>query len=197
MVVGANQSRRGEGICSKYVQSSGVVRVAATSVSSNGAINSILSATAKAIQSMSNSTGGNGATTTHSGSDSETANGTGAVCISYQLPLTGLNGSTSSIVSRLSQSTGMSPRELSENDDLATSLILDPHLGFQTHKMNIRFRPLKMDTAQLKSVIDEFICTQNYELAVKKIFSGPWLPKSLKNKNKINIKRLHDHVRVW
>lgn len=108
--------------------------------------------------------------------------------------VSGLNGCNGSAVSRLSQSTGMSPRELSENDDLATSLILDPHLGFQTHKMNIRFRPLKVDTQQLKAIVDDFIHTQNYDIAIQRIYEGPWIPRHLKNKNKIATKRLHDHV---
>ncbi|XP_033171964.1 histone-lysine N-methyltransferase Suv4-20 [Drosophila mauritiana] len=108
--------------------------------------------------------------------------------------VSGLNGCNGSAVSRLSQSTGMSPRELSENDDLATSLILDPHLGFQTHKMNIRFRPLKVDTQQLKAIVDDFIHTQNYDIAIQRIYEEPWIPRHLKNKNKIATKRLHDHI---
>lgn len=187
MVVGSHHSRRSE-TATKYANSSAAATATAGTNSTT-----LSSAIAAANKTHSMSSNGHYTSNNHHSSHSH-HNSHNNGHHGYHLPLSGINGSTHSIVSRLSQSTGMTPKELSENDDLATSLILDPHLGFQTHKMNIRYRPLKVDTVQLKSIVDEFIQTQSYEVAVKKIFSGPWLPRSYRNKNKMAIKKLHDHV---
>lgn len=209
MVVGAhNGRRRSEAALGKFDHQT-------TDITSNGAaINPFQTAatTTRTLQSNAHNNNNNNEdpainnTNTRNNIDNNTNNNNNGGsqnalngenednCNGIQLPLCILKRYNKSTVLSLSRSTGMAPKELSENDDLVNSLILDPHLGFQTHKMNLRFRSSEMDYVPLKSILDEFICTQNYEVAVKRIFSGPWLPRALKHKNSIAIKRLHDHV---
>ncbi|XP_053948556.1 histone-lysine N-methyltransferase Suv4-20 [Anastrepha ludens] len=199
MVVGSNHQRRGGGDTSsnnnRYANSSTTTVSSSTSNNTSGYHHSSHNGTAHTISGKSHSMSSHG-----SGGGSSSSNGHShhhnGFTNGYHLgnAIGGTNGTASNSVSRISQSTGMTPKELSENDDLATSLILDPHLGFQSHKMNIRYRPLKVDSAQLREVVDDFIATQNYDVAVKKIFNGPWIPRSIKSKNKIAFKRLHDHI---
>ncbi|XP_021525383.1 histone-lysine N-methyltransferase KMT5B isoform X3 [Aotus nancymaae] len=122
--------------------------------------------------------------------------------------------------SRYVPSSGMSAKELCENDDLATSLVLDPYLGFQTHKMNtsafpsrssrhfsksdsfshnnpVRFRPIKGRQEELKEVIERFKKDEHLEKAFKCLTSGEWARHYFLNKNKMQEKLFKEHVFIY
>ncbi|KPP64349.1 histone-lysine N-methyltransferase SUV420H1-like [Scleropages formosus] len=94
-------------------------------------------------------------------------------------------------------SSGMTAKELCENDDLSTSLILDPYLGFQTHKMNTRFRPIKGRQEELKEVIESFKKHDDLEKAFQALTSGDWARHYFLHKNKAQEKLFKEHVFVY
>ncbi|KAG7473766.1 hypothetical protein MATL_G00099320 [Megalops atlanticus] len=94
-------------------------------------------------------------------------------------------------------SSGMTAKELCENDDLTTSLILDPYLGFQTHKMNTRFRPIKGRQEELKEVIEAFKKHDNLEKAFQALTAGDWARHYFLHKTKAQEKLFKEHVFVY
>ncbi|XP_028294040.1 histone-lysine N-methyltransferase KMT5B [Gouania willdenowi] len=94
-------------------------------------------------------------------------------------------------------SSGMTAKELCENDDLTTSLILDPYLGFQTHKMNTRFRPIKGRQEELKDIIERFKKHDNLEKAFRALTTGDWSRNLFVHKTKSQEKLFKQHVFVY
>ena len=96
------------------------------------------------------------------------------------------NIKTNLSISRFGSSSNMNAQELCENDDLATSLILDPFLGFTTHKMNVRLdlgKTVKGKTGFILDILDEYLCTLNFESCFAKILQSEWAQIYFKNKS--------------
>ncbi|XP_072348308.1 histone-lysine N-methyltransferase KMT5C-like isoform X1 [Scyliorhinus torazame] len=65
-------------------------------------------------------------------------------------------------------------RDLCEYDDLATSLVLDPYLGFQTHKMNISNRPVVRRHQYLRDILQKFLKSRDLETVYRALTLGDW-----------------------
>lgn len=77
----------------------------------------------------------------------------------------------------------MTPRELCDFDDLVSSLILDPFLGFRTHKMNVKFRPVKGRSSELRHIVEQFKRSVNYDHAICLLMSKEWIRLTFMNKS--------------
>ncbi|CAL1282346.1 unnamed protein product [Larinioides sclopetarius] len=96
--------------------------------------------------------------------------------------------------SRYTPSTGMIPKVLCDHDDLATSLVLDPFLGFTTHKMNINFTPFDVDRGKLQQALMDFMDDQDYEKAYKALTAWDWFPRYVMSKPRNQQATLKDHI---
>jgi len=89
----------------------------------------------------------------------------------------------------------MSPKELSDYDDIATAVVVDPILGFATHKMALRFRPPSAAASQfLKEAVAAFQEHQDPEQAYKHLLACDWLRGLSSRKTKHQQAALKDHI---
>ena len=87
-------------------------------------------------------------------------------------------------------------RQLAESDDIASSLALDTMLGFTTHKMAVRFRPLKVDHEVVKKALERYAKDGNIEQAYNEIVfnAGDWERCYFITKSKPQIAAFKEHV---
>uniref|UniRef100_UPI00358F9929 uncharacterized protein isoform X1 n=2 Tax=Myxine glutinosa TaxID=7769 RepID=UPI00358F9929 len=88
----------------------------------------------------------------------------------------------------------MAARNLCDNDDLATSLVLDPFLGFQTHKMNTRFHFVNIRKEVLRKILERLRAGGDLDEAFSALTAHHTLHKHLRRKSKLQEKVFKEHV---
>jgi histone-lysine N-methyltransferase SUV420H len=85
----------------------------------------------------------------------------------------------------------------SENDDLATMIIVDSIFGFTTHKMNVRFRSNRRLSPQWKLAVEKFQQHLDYEQCFTEVTSiGNWYDHLLARKSPIQLITFKEHVNI-
>jgi histone-lysine N-methyltransferase SUV420H len=83
----------------------------------------------------------------------------------------------------------------SENDDLATMIIVDSIFEFTTHKMNVRFRPNRRLLPQWKLAVEQFQQHLDYERCFTEVTSiGNWYDHLLARKSPVQLITFKEHV---
>uniref|UniRef100_A0A914WWY9 [histone H4]-N-methyl-L-lysine(20) N-methyltransferase n=1 Tax=Plectus sambesii TaxID=2011161 RepID=A0A914WWY9_9BILA len=89
----------------------------------------------------------------------------------------------------------MTPKELCENDDLATSIVVDPFLRFRTHKMNLHYRkPSRQDEKDFRIAIHDFIKDQDTAKVVKRLMSSDLVVRFLSKRTSKQRQNFHEHL---
>ncbi|XP_069738765.1 histone-lysine N-methyltransferase KMT5C-like, partial [Phaenicophaeus curvirostris] len=84
-------------------------------------------------------------------------------------------------------------KELCENDDLATSLVLDAVLGFRTHKMGVSPLPALCRQHRLRAVVESFRQRRDPEAAWRAL-SAAWAPAFFQRRRPLQRAALKSHV---
>uniref|UniRef100_A0A4Y6EQX9 [histone H4]-N-methyl-L-lysine(20) N-methyltransferase n=1 Tax=Brachionus koreanus TaxID=1199090 RepID=A0A4Y6EQX9_9BILA len=100
----------------------------------------------------------------------------------------------SSTISRKPANDYLTAGQLCELDDLVTMMVIDSYLGFQTHKMNINFRPVRRYASKWKKIIEKFEQNKDYEHCFNDLTANEWYENYINAKNQHQIESFKSHV---
>jgi histone-lysine N-methyltransferase SUV420H len=104
--------------------------------------------------------------------------------------------SSSWLPNKRQNSDQLTASQLCELDDVVTMMVIDSYLGFQTHKMNTRFRAARKEYKdQWCEVIEKFKHTKNYEECFTELInSNDWYANYSKNKTRADLDAFKSHL---
>ncbi|KAI1725393.1 SET domain-containing protein [Ditylenchus destructor] len=94
-----------------------------------------------------------------------------------------------------SGSHSMTPKELCENDDLCTALVIDTTLGFTTHKMSLCYKPLpEPERKEVMKIIEHYVMDQSLSTALHSLFELETVSAFLQHKRPKELNNFRDHL---
>ncbi|XP_053119178.1 histone-lysine N-methyltransferase KMT5C [Hemicordylus capensis] len=91
-------------------------------------------------------------------------------------------------------STRVTAKELCENDDLATTLVLDSYLGFKTHKMNVSPLPPIRRKHHLREAVEAFRKRKDLDVAYQALMQGGWACQYFANRSRQQEAAFKTHI---